>query len=284
MVFRHKLREANSTYICEIFRLDSNRPFYTNGMINQNNLRPSQQGRFGIFIERKQENVTIELRISNVQKNDENVYILTLNEGSTEKVTNFIYDGYLVVSIPPSTAECQVHFCAHRLQVCEVRCQAKLSSDGEGHICCFQNYEVAPVRHPVKRKQHTYEGRFLDVDPFTNQLLLVWQQFGERPGYLHRFSTWIYGTCVHSKSNKPNSQYQHSNGKPRSDISERTTSVTVPQGDVLNTSKYQYHNGSRTNVFTKHFIYIVIASTSFLYEWWGNTYIGIGILDMYKLM
>ena len=161
VTFIHVLSGPNSSYSSELFTLDSQFPFYGNGMLHTNILRPAQQSRFSVFLhDHTERNLTVILIIENIEKIDENVYILTIRENTDGIFQNFIYDAYLSIHLPPGIAQCSLDFCFDTLKVCEISCEATLGSDGGGQLHCYQDSQTAVIRKPLERSSNQMTSIF----------------------------------------------------------------------------------------------------------------------------
>ena len=104
--FLHKLSNS-ANYMYELFTLNQERPFCSDGQIDQTALQPGQYDRFAVNDTRAGSNLNVTLFIFDAQDIDTGVYILALKETSGQ-TTNHIYDAYLKIWKPAGKANCTI--------------------------------------------------------------------------------------------------------------------------------------------------------------------------------
>ena len=109
VLFQHTLRTDGSSFSCELFTINSELPFYTNGNLQPDNLEKDQRERFAVDVSKRGRTVDIILKLEDMQEKDGGVYILSLREITDRIVRTHIYDAFLNVFVPPPTATCEVH-------------------------------------------------------------------------------------------------------------------------------------------------------------------------------
>ena len=126
--------------VCELFSLSAARPFYVHERVDPTILRPDQRDRFDVSVpEKSEKHLRVTLMISNVQVDDGGVYVLSVRETKDEQASDYIYDAYVDVVVPPGKAECNVsHYTAG---LSKVSCRASAGTDTGGDIVCFQDSE-----------------------------------------------------------------------------------------------------------------------------------------------
>ena len=147
--FLLELEYSTEDVAFEMFTLNSEQPFYTNNELNPDALLPEQQGRFNVTSSKSGRDLTVNLTIYKIQKTDEGVYILIVQEMNDE-IREHILDANLEV-ILPGLAECSVVDSDYSTKLNQVHCQAAFGSDDTDSIMCYQNSEKALLYGPIAR-------------------------------------------------------------------------------------------------------------------------------------
>ena len=258
VAFIHILSGPNSSYSSELFTLDSQFPFYGNGMLHTNILRPAQQSRFCVFLDdHRERNLTVILIIENIEKIDENVYILTIRENNDGIFQNFIYDAYLSVHLPPGIAQCSLDFCSDTLKVCEISCEATLGSDGGGQLHCYQNSQTAVIRKPLERSSNQITAIF-----WVSTLSTVQCCSSESNSHTDLAScmdyTHVFFDDAHSTSPQPDSFSEEEPITEPIKLGHEGQMVTA----ILETSSHQECSGSKSNYVIKPYLSALIIMTN----------------------
>ena len=157
----YEFREGSDAYInssmemeypvivCDMYNLNAGQPFYTNKGINPTALLPEQQGRFNAKQTQSGSKFTMQLIIQTIQKIDEGVYILIVQEMNGEE-REHIFDANIKV-ILPGLAKCTVVYSDYAAKSNQVQCQAAVGSDDTDSVMCYQNSEKALLYGPITR-------------------------------------------------------------------------------------------------------------------------------------
>ena len=140
--FQQKL-DSTADVSCELFSLRETRPFYLHGKIDQSALLSNQHGRFMVTTERPGDVFKAILSIQEVQEEDRGVYVLSLRERKSGKVTDHIKDAYVDVILPMGEARCSVQESPYSSSLQEVHCNATVGSE-RGGIICYRDSGKAP--------------------------------------------------------------------------------------------------------------------------------------------
>ena len=141
--FTHQL--DGSYLACELFNLDTPRPFYVNKQIDPTALRPDQQGRFNVTTVNNGTHLRVTLHIEEIQENDSNVYILTIREIKDGVPIDYIMDAHITVIHPPGKATCHIIDFPNSSPWCMVNCQALHNINKNGNIICYQDLQKVPI-------------------------------------------------------------------------------------------------------------------------------------------
>ena len=149
--FSLELEPSTVNVAFEMFTLNSEQPFYTNNELNPDALQLEQHGRFNVTSSQSGRDLTVNLIIDKIQKTDEGVYILIVQEMNDEK-REHILDANLEV-ILPGLAECSVVDSDYSAKSNQVHCQAAFGSDDTDSVMCYQNSEKALLYGPITRSE-----------------------------------------------------------------------------------------------------------------------------------
>ncbi|XP_072175082.1 uncharacterized protein [Diadema setosum] len=142
---------SDSTFEYEIHLIYSSCFFCRNGTMIPGCLTPQQSMRFSVHFLRTSTNLTVTLRIHNINAEDSQIYLFAMREDRNGKRHFSNQDAYIEVLRPPSPPHCIIKPTEYSAALNEINCTCLLGSDGDGSLYCFQDarkipYKGAPVR------------------------------------------------------------------------------------------------------------------------------------------